>query len=574
MGTDPAVGPDRSGSRLRLRLRRGQLRAHVHAGIGRAGGAGRQLRTPSLSAPRALSRPALVLALLLAFSAGVCGCTPQGSTTEPILEGRAAIAGSSESVYDGESAEGIPFKVYEVGVPQDETGAAEQVKLSWTGESSSNELHLFVHNASTGEWDAAKTKTSVASEGKLAEATVDSSYVDGGKIYAMVQSGAGYAGGPAEANAASAGEGSANGQPRTASPGDPAAEGEEAPAQNPLPKGNDEETPRDGYDFTIVVQSDPQYYSEAAATGGAKARDGAKGEYYTDMEDWVVANRESKDIRYVAMTGDLVQNSDAEGEWEFASNAMKKLEDAGVPYGVLAGNHDVGAGHDYSVCDYSVYGRFFGKDRFEDLPWYGSSYESNRCHYDLVSAQGIDFVFVYLGWNVRDKEIKWANKVFARYPERVGVLCVHYYLAGGDTVQVGSGMQPVHDRIVAANPNVKMVLCGHSTNSQHWLEPFDDNGDGQSDRQVLEMLFDYQHFGGGGLGYMRLMHFDNESRRVIVRTYSPSFDEYDIVGNPAAIGAPTGQEDFAVTYNELGIEPAVHTLADGSFEVAWAPAGE
>ena len=44
--------------------------------------------------------------------------------------------------------------------------------------------------------------------------------------------------------------------------------------------------------------------------------------------------------------------------------------------------------------------------------------------------------------------------------------------------------------------------------------------------KVYQMLFDYQRLTQGGMGYIRLMHFDNKNGKIFVRTYSPSLDDY------------------------------------------------
>ena len=98
--------------------------------------------------------------------------------------------------------------------------------------------------------------------------------------------------------------------------------------------------------------------------------------------------------------------------------------EAGLPYGVLAGNHDVGQ----NLEDYSIYSQFFGEDRFADNPWYGGSYQDNRGHYDLFSAGGIDFIVVSMGWGPNDESIAWMNEVLAQHPDRVAFINLHEYM--------------------------------------------------------------------------------------------------------------------------------------------------
>ena len=153
-------------------------------------------------------------------------------------------------------------------------------------------------------------------------------------------------------------------------------------------------------------------------------------------------------------------------------------------------------------------------------PWYGGSYKNNKGHYDLVSAGGIDFIMVYMGWGIGDEEIEWMNDVLARYPDRVAILNFHEYLlaSGG----LGTDPQEVYQRVVAPNENVKMVLSGHYHSAQKTVSQVRHGCDGVADRNVVNMLFDYQGMEEGGKGYLRLMHVNTADGTMSVRTYSPS----------------------------------------------------
>ena len=268
-------------------------------------------------------------------------------------------------------------------------------------------------------------------------------------------------------------------------------------------------------------------------------------------------------IQYMFHDGDIIDDEHLDPEWENADKAYKMLDEAGMPYGVLAGNHDVG----HLSGDYTSFSQYFGEERYNQNPWYGQSYKDNRGHYDLISVGGIDFIMIYMGWGIGDEEIQWMNDVLAQYPERKAILNFHEYLlaSGG----LGEEPQRIHDEVVAVNPNVCMVLSGHYHNAQTNVENFDDNQDGVADRTVYQMLFDYQGLKAGGMGYIRLMHFDLEGEKIIIRTYSPSLDDYDAkdetdIGDVANIN---GEEEFEIPFSALGIEPKTKSLETSSLDI-------
>ena len=263
------------------------------------------------------------------------------------------------------------------------------------------------------------------------------------------------------------------------------------------------------FDYTFVWMSDTQFYAESYP------------EIFKEQTEWIAKMKKKLGIKYVFHTGDLVNQSRKKKQWRNADKYMKVLDENNIPYGVLAGNHDV----DQVNNDYSEFYRYFGKDRFNNKPYYGGSYRNNRGHYDLISVGGNDFIMVYLGWDVTDEGIEWVNKVLAAYPDRKAILSFHeYLLATGTRHPMGDKL---YNEIVVPNKNVMAVLSGHYHEAQTFIDEIDDDGDGNPDRTVTQMLADYQAGPEGGQGYMRLLHFDQDNNRILVKTYSPYMDDYN-----------------------------------------------
>ena len=126
--------------------------------------------------------------------------------------------------------------------------------------------------------------------------------------------------------------------------------------------------------------------------------------------------------------------------------------------------------------------------------------------------------------------------------------------------------QRVYDEVVSVNPNVRMVLSGHYHNAKTVVSQFDDDGDGVNDRNVYQMLFDYQGLSEGGMGYIRLMHFDCEGEKIIIKTYSPSLDDYNAKDYPGIGGQGiVGEENFEISFADLGITPETKTVSTSGF---------
>lgn len=225
-------------------------------------------------------------------------------------------------------------------------------------------------------------------------------------------------------------------------------------------------------------------------------------------------HREELNLRYVVHTGDLVQHEQYSEEWKRAEEAMALLED--IPFGVLAGNHDIGG----ALIGFSRYAQRFGAARFENNPWYADSFQDNRGHADIITIGGRDYVFVYMSYKPDAEAIAYMKETFARYGDRTGILCLHDYLNTDGTYTTYGGK--IAEEVVKACPNVYMVLCGHKHGSAMRTVYADDDGDGRDDRAIVEMLMNYQSDGNrGGDGFLRLLQFDERSGVIRTLTYSP-----------------------------------------------------
>lgn len=450
--------------------------------------------------------------------------------------GASSKSGTIGQDYDAASGNGFPYETFNIAV-DDTVNENAVINVKWSGTSNNRKTFLYVYNTVTGGWDKLDAEQTIDGENMTlqGEVVLTNHLVDA-NVKVLVQNGEGY-----------------------------------TPAQydTVLEGNNQNDTPRAEYDFTLAVESDTQYYNEAYEGNPDQVVDG-KYQYQLDIHNWTIANRERMNIQYMFHDGDIIDDEPNRQEWLQADAAYQLLDQAGFPYGVLAGNHDVG----HLSGDYTNFSQYFGESRYNLNPWYGASYQNNRGHYDLITVDGIDFIMIYMGWGIGDEEINWMNEVLAQYPERKAILNFHEYLlaSGG----MGEEPQRVHDEVVAVNDNVCMVLSGHYHNAYTRIDTFT-KADG-TERQVYNMLFDYQGLPEGGLGYMRLMHFDLANGRVIVRTYSPSLNDYDAKetaedlkndGNSYFVESASinGEEDFEVSFEALGIVPQTKILTTTDLDV-------
>jgi hypothetical protein len=319
------------------------------------------------------------------------------------------------------------------------------------------------------------------------------------------------------------------------------------------------------YDFSIAHFTDTQYLAEGAVEQETPEERAVWASAYAGVTEWIAENADARKIAYVAHTGDLIENNirkpatdamhqQVVGEFEVSSDAHAVLDAAGVPNGVLAGNHDNQSGTENGPE--AIYNRYFGPDRYQAAAagWqqaeYGGPWREgdNQNHYDLFTAGGLDFVVVGLSYGVTREEAEWADSIFKRFPGRNGILLSHDYLAPssspdgrGATFSAPDGSM-LYNTVVQPNPNVFLILAGHEHGVGTNVKP----EVGTVGNGVVELLADYQFYTvsadrlglteiGGydpdtqlrfGASYLRMLQFDVDRGEMSVDTYSPLLDDF------------------------------------------------
>jgi len=284
---------------------------------------------------------------------------------------------------------------------------------------------------------------------------------------------------------------------------------------------------------TMIWLSDTQYYTRFSDLLDKYKADL---DYYADLYA-------SGGAGFLLHTGDVADEYSPENlinaQLKAASDLHKVLDDAGIPYGIVNGNHDVGQ----SLHDSSYFSKHFPASRYSDTSWFYGSLNNNESHYDLITLGDYDFVLVWLGYGVEaaPETLAWANDVLTRYSSRNAIILTHAYLdvdgdwlinEGNPEDYTNSRAKEIWEYIVVPNDNVVAVFCGHTAGAARNLRKVDEN------RSVWEILADYQFFEDGtepkhvlngctcdGEGFVRIVSFTGSE--MTQKTYSPYSDKWN-----------------------------------------------
>lgn len=432
----------------------------------------------------------------------------------------------SDASFDSPSD--IPYQLYTI----DASGAGENdtITASWTGASNYSDanhpIRMYVLNVAADKWDVIGTAD--------AAGTIDVSFaardhLQDEKAYVLVQG--------------------------FATPGTPKTSSAVSSLVTDAPSSAWDGTARpENYDFAFAWMTDTQYYVENWPY------------HFTQQNEWLVDIADEWDVRYTIHTGDLVDEYELNEQWLVADSAMKILDDAGMPYGVLGGNHDVAAGNQ----EYGNYWKYFGEQRFADKPWYGGSYNNNLGHYDLLTENGQDMIILYMSWDIYEEEINWMNQVLAQYSDRMAIIALHRYtnVKMTNNTYLDYAGKVLQENVVAKNPNVIAVINGHYHGSAIETTAFDDNGDGIDDRQVYQICTDYQSDVEGGSEYIKFLYFDLQNNKVYMNSYSPYREDFNYFDTPKldSYAAGTKMNDIDIFELDINFDTEEKTLTTQSFD--------
>ena len=249
--------------------------------------------------------------------------------------------------------------------------------------------------------------------------------------------------------------------------------------------------------------------------------DGHSNGIYNHVTTWVRNQYLDGKIAYMHHAGDVVSGTSGteyfQQEFDIADEAHRILEDAGVPYGITPGNHDIylnlnsGEHHIRPWFD-----KTFNSERFQDFLWFYPGPEGYHTHYILATIAERDFIFVNVGYDVYPYD--WINEILARYPHRIAVFSTHVYLSNGKRTPQANRY---HKNVVVPNDNVEIVLSGHISKRIHATDSL---SNGRKIHQITVDHSNYHEDGAGAEGYIRLIRFADD--KMYHTTYSPYRDEW------------------------------------------------
>lgn len=260
--------------------------------------------------------------------------------------------------------------------------------------------------------------------------------------------------------------------------------------------------------FSIAILPDTQKYSRYNPA------------MFEAQTEWIVDHALSEPIAFTAHLGDFVDRYNRDYEWQNADKAMRILDHRGIPYSVLAGNHDLSySGYKDNERDSQreSFLRYFPAERTQNHPSYGGHSPSDYNSYFIFQEGGQEFLVLALDWRLSDESFDWAQSVLDQYADIPTILTTHDMLNKDrdEGSRLSSYGWDLWDRLVAPNNQIFLVVNGHHHGVAHRVMTNNVGND------VLLMLVNFQTDYMGGNGMMRLLTIDLTNNLVRAETFSP-----------------------------------------------------
>ncbi|MBQ9084923.1 MAG: Ig-like domain-containing protein [Clostridia bacterium] len=280
-------------------------------------------------------------------------------------------------------------------------------------------------------------------------------------------------------------------------------------AENPNP-------PTD-YAYSIAVVGDTQTVLKKDLANGTT--------YLATLYDWIVANKEDKNIGYVLGLGDICENN-TDAEWTYAKEQITKM-DGELPYLLNRGNSP----HD-TVAQLNKY--FASHESYTDslVGYYTEGSVENV--YTKVTLGSTKWLIFALDFGPKDGVISWAGDVIEANPDHRVIITTHSYLyTDGTTTDSqdsnaptsGNTGEQMWDKLVSKYENIALVLSGHHPNTDIVRA----QNVGFYGNTVTSMLINPQNFDAGKngeTGMVAMLYFNETGDEVSVEYISTVREQY------------------------------------------------
>ncbi len=272
-----------------------------------------------------------------------------------------------------------------------------------------------------------------------------------------------------------------------------------------------------GSRFTLGVMPDTQFYSRySTPETGNLAKDRYGSEPFASQTKWLADNYAELNMEFATHLGDVVDQAPVAGEWKVADAALRTLDESGLNYSILPGNHDM-----TSDPGSHPFNEWFPASRAKAAnDTFGGRYTAHNAdsEYHIFEAEGQRYLVLALAWRAGTEVIDWAQQVIDAHPDLPVILTSHEILnidGAGEVYYSQDYGASLWESFIKKNDQIFLTFSGHHHGAGYRVDRND------AGNEVISILQDYQMAYQGGNGLLGVVEFDLTGNELEMVALSP-----------------------------------------------------
>ena len=254
------------------------------------------------------------------------------------------------------------------------------------------------------------------------------------------------------------------------------------------------------YSFAVVGDTQNLNYIDAQNYTAAKAENPSltyaeyTSAYMRTLYNWILANKDAKNIQYVMGLGDITQSFGTSqtyynAEWPLAKEALSLLDGA-LGYSLVRGNHDISSGMNaqfgVGTTYYNTLTALAATNDAEGRPMaaFRDSTKVEDSYRKIITSNGDKYIIFTLEYYPTEETVAWLNETLSANSDYDAIITLHSFLNRDATfvnefetttpaedavndnwkeTATGGHVEPkaLWERALSKHANVKFVFSGH-----------------------------------------------------------------------------------------------------------------
>ncbi len=309
------------------------------------------------------------------------------------------------------------------------------------------------------------------------------------------------------------------------------------------------------YDYSIAVVGDTQVITERSPAG------------LKTIYDWILANKDSKNIQFVAGLGDITEHNTAD-EWALAAEQILRLKGE-IPFSIVGGNHDESNGSSALLNQYLPADTLFAGLNSNRYGLFEAGKSDNS--YQLFEVGEVKYMMIALEFGPSPDVLAWAGELCDAYPDRNVIITTHAYLDGlGYVMDLNHSGSPhlkggyettygttIWEELVSTHDNIVLAFSGHVTADKAMVR----QEIGKYGQVVTQMVSNPQTIDDQRelTGMVTMLYFSEDGTQMTVSDYSTIKGQY--YGEPVTVTVDKAQHRHKASTNEWSGDDGSHWYA-------------